>query len=378
MTLHMDIYGFINSMDVAEHCRDIGKTWNPFETAVIIGRSHRPMADRHGAWRWMTGNLPDTPTPANMNFKGLPSLHGVINEVIGYEESLLKLLKESDGGAVYAYGVRGCDHGSGSVFSGYEPALSHMKERYGRSEAPFVTLRKLYIDDKATVEAFLDYDGNVYSLSATGDGEFLDGLVPGADGGKRSMYEFFFNDGFYADIPLPFVKGDMLTPAESPYGNGEKAAMVLECTSREDVERLARRLRYETSDGTDMLACCLRVDGGGLLYADHDSYGDCLEYFRGELKGSDRLLHYVSLFIKGELQLPELMVMQMRMFMQNQLDGNMTTDTHGFRIPANHIPGNLHKAPPGSLYRLDTDDDGDKSDVDGDGDAESCVTEPRS
>ena|GEM_PF-6934119 len=27
----MDIYSFLNSQDIAEHCRNINKTWNLFE-----------------------------------------------------------------------------------------------------------------------------------------------------------------------------------------------------------------------------------------------------------------------------------------------------------------------------------------------------------
>jgi len=31
----MDIYSFIDSMEIAEHCRSIGQTWMPFEMAAI-------------------------------------------------------------------------------------------------------------------------------------------------------------------------------------------------------------------------------------------------------------------------------------------------------------------------------------------------------
>jgi hypothetical protein len=42
----MDIYDFINSSDVAAHCREINKQWDSFEMAVIIARSERPMVDK--------------------------------------------------------------------------------------------------------------------------------------------------------------------------------------------------------------------------------------------------------------------------------------------------------------------------------------------
>ena len=31
----MDIYSFIDSMEIAEHCRSIGQTWMPLEMAAI-------------------------------------------------------------------------------------------------------------------------------------------------------------------------------------------------------------------------------------------------------------------------------------------------------------------------------------------------------
>ena len=37
----MDIDSFIRSNAVAEHCRNIGKTWNTLEMAVIIDRSSK-------------------------------------------------------------------------------------------------------------------------------------------------------------------------------------------------------------------------------------------------------------------------------------------------------------------------------------------------
>ena len=49
--MDMGIYSFIRSPDVAAHCRAIGKTWNTYEMAVIIGRSNRTREDRHEAWR---------------------------------------------------------------------------------------------------------------------------------------------------------------------------------------------------------------------------------------------------------------------------------------------------------------------------------------
>ena len=65
----MDIYGFINSRDVAAHCREINKVWTPFEMAVIIGRSDKTMSEKHAAWRELITDYPDMPTVENMHYK---------------------------------------------------------------------------------------------------------------------------------------------------------------------------------------------------------------------------------------------------------------------------------------------------------------------
>ena len=97
----MDIYAFINSPDVAAHCCEINKTWTPFEMAVIIGRSRRPMIDRHTAWRALINEYPDMATPATSYYDSYPSLHRLLAELIEYEERELALFKTSETGAVY-------------------------------------------------------------------------------------------------------------------------------------------------------------------------------------------------------------------------------------------------------------------------------------
>lgn len=61
----LDIYNYINSRDVAKHCREINKVWTPFEMAVLISRSNRPISEKHSAWCGLMNEYPDMPTPAN-------------------------------------------------------------------------------------------------------------------------------------------------------------------------------------------------------------------------------------------------------------------------------------------------------------------------
>lgn len=59
----MDIYSFLNSKDIAEHCRRLKKAWTPLQMALIISRSDRPVPDKHRAWRELISDCPDMPVP---------------------------------------------------------------------------------------------------------------------------------------------------------------------------------------------------------------------------------------------------------------------------------------------------------------------------
>ena len=102
----MDIYSFINSRDVAAYCREIKKKWNPFEMAVIIGKSSYPMIKKHTAWREIISDYPDMPTPKNRYGKSAPSLHKELEKRITYHERLLAIFKANEQGAVYSLNSR--------------------------------------------------------------------------------------------------------------------------------------------------------------------------------------------------------------------------------------------------------------------------------
>ncbi len=83
----MDIYSYIRSRDVAEHCRKLGKTWNTCEMAIIIARSGRPQSEVHAAWRELIAEYPDTPAIPSMYGAQFESVHKKLAEIIADEEN---------------------------------------------------------------------------------------------------------------------------------------------------------------------------------------------------------------------------------------------------------------------------------------------------
>ena len=104
----MDIYSFIRSRDVAEYCRSIGKTWNPFEMAVIIGRSDRhSLPDKHAAWHELIADYPDMEIPTIFAHDDVcyGRLHQSLADLIDYEERALELFKKPEDDTCYKYSI---------------------------------------------------------------------------------------------------------------------------------------------------------------------------------------------------------------------------------------------------------------------------------
>lgn len=331
----MDIYRFINSPDVAQHCRNIGKTWNAFEMAVIIGRSHCTIAEKHKGWRELMADYPDMPTPENLHCESYPSLHEKIKETIVYEERALASFQKAEPDAVYRYMVRRHDEErhSEAVFVRLEKAFADARSNWERDEIPGITIYKNYLRDKdSRIEVWMDYDGNPYDLTVYGSSkECFD--IPCPDD------MIFFEWMFYIDIPIPFKRGDILT-IRSPYGSKrEQIVFVLDQTTRED--RLEQRLQGKLfSDGSDMMGWGLAALDNGLLYLSEVNGYDSFVYYQGALKENNRLLHYVHLFLKEEIRLPELLTMQGRILMEHQLVNHFRMDTHDCYISEHQLAEN--------------------------------------
>ena len=325
----MDIYSFINSPDIADYCRKINKVWNPFDMAVIIGRSNKPMLEKHAAWRELISDYPDMPTPKNMHYASYDSLHEKLNEVINYEEHALEVFKRAEAGVVYTYKVSWYDdyRHSDTVFSSFEMAFNDYKDRWEQNEAPRFVMSKVYIDNKGRIEADLDYESNIIDLSIIGCSIHFSSYDQ-----KFPTDLDLFCDMFYVDIPLPFKLGDILIFPSNQASKNDRI-FVLKPDSENDKKRQSRLTSREIGDGSDMILWGYYVDDDGILYGDHTGYYDCIHYYRGKLEGNQRLLHYVSLYQKNEIGLPELLTMQCRIMLEHQLANNLRVDTHGCYIP---------------------------------------------
>ena len=77
----MDIYSFINSRDVEEHCRSLKHEFSAIETAFIVYQSKkRNLREKHDAYREIIASMPDTEVQKRFNCPYHNSLHSVLRE----------------------------------------------------------------------------------------------------------------------------------------------------------------------------------------------------------------------------------------------------------------------------------------------------------
>jgi hypothetical protein len=312
------------------------------------------MAEKHEAWRELIANYPDMPTPKGYHHESYPSLHEKLAEAIEYEEAYneraFALLKTPEQGAVYVYAVKwgkytsgeiGEDNGN-TVFTTFESALADVKDVYDESDnVRRVEIKRTYLDDvdndRGEIRGYFDCNYNLLDITVIAFDDLRSEWFPNVNYEASRL----FSDDFYVIIPIPFKRGDILTyvcdpVCRSSYGMGKERIFVLDRIDHYDPLHFERRKRFE-GDKSDMNAWGLYVDDDGVLYGDHCYCYDCFEYYHGKLEGKDTLLHYVSLYMKGKITLPDLLAMQCRIMLQHQLDDGLPIDTHGRYIPDEYI-----------------------------------------
>ena len=76
------------------------------------------------------------------------------------------------------------------------------------------------------------------------------------------------------------------------------------------------------------------VDEEGHLYDYSSSYDlEQLEYYHGNLSGHQRLLHYVSVYQKGEIRLTKFLAIQYEIMLEKQMDKNWHPNDCKIEIP---------------------------------------------
>lgn len=85
----MDIYSFIESKNIREHCRKLGHQFNTVESAYLVWQSRdTPLIEKHSAWQEIIDTMPDMEW--SRNGKAWGSIHRCLERYMELEDRLVE------------------------------------------------------------------------------------------------------------------------------------------------------------------------------------------------------------------------------------------------------------------------------------------------
>ena len=302
----MNFYPFINSCDIRNHLEEKNYQFSTLESAWLVKQSRNTTIDeRHCAWNEIIQTMPDCEVRSlNPDAPALKSIHDMLKKYMEIENDLLKQFYKDEANVAYVYQC--CyEWTEGDLWRcKHFPSYQLCKESYQENEdVLFVKFGKTYIDG----------NGKKMELITTPD------LVPVlitsndlADDECDIIYHDFWDVN--PDFPTPFSEGDILTYAYGKYeskSNRETTFVLTERTTELmnthgpspifcdfDVDKLEYRYHgYRVNDDLDLSHVQY------YWYMDLEIANERMNDFDSK----DRLLLTVSSYLKGDLDLPDVL-----------------------------------------------------------------------
>ena len=298
-----DIYSYIPSRDISEHCREIKHEFNSLEQAFIVYLSNKTLAEKHKAWQNIIDTLPDMEVPENYDCPKYDSLHQLLRDYMALENRIIKMF-ESDEPNV-AYNCDDTDYsGHDELFATWKSMLDSIMEDYEGCVFEFFVHKRWIGGENKRLTVKVGTYGEIIALNSSWY-EFFDYKS------KEHILGKYF-DCIQINIPTPFKEGDILID-KSPLKNEYKISTDFDdCPSfrfepfvfHSDADK---EVCFTIGDiREDMYIHGYSLGYYGDLYSINKTY-QTLEYYRDELTGYRRILKAISRHIKGEICVDELM-----------------------------------------------------------------------
>ena len=281
----MDIYSFIASKDISDHCRKMDHQFTPIEQAVLINLSEKTIREKHEAFLWLAENTPDCEVPERMNCKYFESLHTLLRNLVRLEEDLEEMYKAPEQGCYYALRIEHEDvhwRDGEDIFASREEAVEEALDV--EDMVSFIIAKKLFHDARE-IHCSYNRAGEPTSCWLIDKDEHRD---------KDELDIIVALDGIYIDVPIPFVEGDLITCK----GTGSVYVLFGLPSNWQDRIVRGKRMADYHSDSTDIMCNGYCLIKEGLRY-DHLSLLD-VEYFEGKLEGYDRFLPALRKYLQEE------------------------------------------------------------------------------
>ncbi len=320
----MDILNFIDSKAIREHLHSINyKPKSSAEAAFIVWRSNaRSLEEKFKAWEWIIENMEDTDTLAmferayycrdKISDEIYHSLHKGLVKYMELTKKLIDAATKTEDKTVFSYeyycygDMSNCEDGRlFSTFDAVKKAMEKEKEKMTDYELECFYLKKQWIDTEDGNEIVITFlpDWIIHEIYEKFDYKYTNDLL----GGEVDYLNLF--DEMWFAIPTPFKEGDILyrrnTIGDKAYYEDEDLVVLKRLCywGYEDIDNERKRRAW---GDMDMLA------SGYFLYDDGRIYCECmhnylaLDYYEEELIGKTRTLKAISNYIKGNIDVREL------------------------------------------------------------------------
>lgn len=324
------VYGFMNSEDIAMHCREIRHRFTLLQSVYLISRSYsHTLEEKQRAFRRIMDDMPDE----ELEFEGRTAavIDGKIDKknLFPYKVSLKCYLEkymslqnrclgeffDAGEGGFYEYSLYAVD-----IEESIPGEKRYVRYEWFQQDKYYKTAKDLLedvepdaiCDDMSRIKVCKRYPGKeqrCIGVIFNCDKEAVD-----IDCDSGMSYEESDIMWKLADVcfvcPVPFEKGDVVC-ASPAYGSKDGPFVYLR-TWYEGMNEEKRKKYLKSASSVDMTA-----DGyfqrHGTGSADGQIYWECmhdylsLEYYRGSYGGNKRILKTVSNFLKGELGLDHVL-----------------------------------------------------------------------
>lgn len=249
----MDIYEFINSKDVREHCRKIGHEFNSIEAAFLIYQSqNHTIQQKHDAWGELIEAFPDMPIAERVNCPYYESLHNMLKQYMALEERLLERFFCEEANCVYTidriYFI-GDYYETGRLINySISDGIKVSKELFPDRQCTGFWIAKEIIPNAREgyqMNLCTDEAGRPMRLTDVRDVMTCEEL--------ELFYSLF---GLWIDVPTPFKKGDIVFENREKLGFPSEPFVLTELCTDKETERekkIFERVKNQ-GDSSDMIA----------------------------------------------------------------------------------------------------------------------------
>lgn len=302
----MDIYKFIESKDIQEHCRKLGHQFNTVESAYLVWQSRFiPLTEKYVAWREIIDTMPDM----QWNHKGKDwgSIHRCLERYIELEDRLVEDFYKTD--EMYRF-EEGWPSSTEKKFESVEQLIEARKSRIIKPDSIYTRMDKISQNiNGSTFEICKrkrrSQGPNIAEARFNKDSFELLSVAGRYDALNEEEWQFamIFKE-MWVYVPTPFKPGDIVVSPDGP-------AVVHDWKLAPENREYIRQMEQEGA-GRDMGISVLCMDRFGTNKFDYgvrcsQLFYPRLEYFRQELSPEHSFIKALSSYCAGELDLPKLL-----------------------------------------------------------------------